>query len=125
VAEDDFHCGNRIRLIDNKVNKVNEMICMSNVPYPPDKMATPNKSIRCGPLTFNPLPPIAADENAPLVATDDQAKLMQWHYHLSHLSFQKLKQLALNGKIPKKLLRLKPPKCAGFQFNTITKLEYT
>ncbi len=30
---------------------------------------------------------------------------MRWHYHLGHLSFPKLKQLALNGKIPKKLAR--------------------
>ncbi len=49
---------------------------------------------------------------------------MQWHYHLGHLSFQKLKQLALNGKIPKKLLKLKPPKCAGCLFGAMTKLPW-
>jgi hypothetical protein len=49
---------------------------------------------------------------------------MQWHYHLGHLSFQKLKQLALNGKIPKILLKLKPPKCAGCLFGTMTKLPW-
>jgi hypothetical protein len=41
------------------------------------------------------------DEDVPLAAADDQAELMQWHYRLGHLSFQKLKQLALNGEIPK------------------------
>ncbi len=60
----------------------------------------------------------------PLAATDDQAELMQWHYHLSHLSFQKLKQLTLNGEIPKKLSKLKPPKCAGCLFGTMSKLPW-
>ncbi len=49
---------------------------------------------------------------------------MQWHYCLAHLSFQKLKQLALNGKIPKKLSKLKPPKCAGCLFGMMTKLHW-
>jgi hypothetical protein len=37
-------------------------------------------------------------------------------------SFQKLKQLALNGEIPKKLSKLKPPKCTGCLFGAMTKL---
>jgi hypothetical protein len=106
VAEEDFHRGNRKRLIDDKVNEDDETICTSNVPDPPDKMATPDESICCGPLIFDPSPPIAADEDVPLAAADDQAELMQWHYCLGHLSFQKLKQLALNGEIPKKLSKL-------------------
>ncbi len=76
-------------------------------------MATPDNYIRHGPFTFDPLPPVALDEDITLAAANDQAELMQWHYHLGHLSFQKLKQLALNGKIPKKFSKLKPPKCAG------------
>ncbi len=91
MAEEEFHCGNRKRLIDNKVNKDNETVCTSNLPDPPDKMAAPNKFIRPGPLTFDPLPSIAADEDAPLAASNDQANMMQWHYRLGHLSFQKLK----------------------------------
>jgi hypothetical protein len=35
-----------------------------------------------------------------IAAVNNQAKLMHWHYRLSHLAFSKLKQLALNGKIP-------------------------
>jgi hypothetical protein len=49
---------------------------------------------------------------------------MRWHYRLGHLSFQKLKQLALNGKIPKKLSKLKPPKCNGCLFGAMTKLPW-
>ncbi len=125
VAEEDFHCGNRKRSIDNKVNKDDETICTSNVPDPPDKTATPDESIHHGPLIFDTLPPIAADEDITLAAADDQAESMGWHYRLGHLSFQKLKkQLALNGEIPKKLSKLKPPKCAGYLFGAMTKLPW-
>jgi hypothetical protein len=123
VAEEDFHCGNRKQSIDYKVNKDDKTICTSYVPDPPDKTAIPDKSICHGPLIFDPSPPIAADEDVTLAAIDDQAELMQWHYHLGHLSFQKLKQLALNGEIPKKLSKLKPPKCAGCLFGVMTKLH--
>ncbi len=40
------------------------------------------------------------------------------------MSFPKLKQLALNGKIPKKLAKVLPPKCAGCLFGTMTKLPW-
>jgi hypothetical protein len=76
------------------------------------------------PSFFDPLPPIAVDEDVPLAADDNQAKLMQWHYRLGHLSFQKLKQLALNGQVPKELSKLKPPKCAGCLFGAKTKLPW-
>ncbi len=59
-----------------------------------------------------------------LSATDKQARLMQWYYHLGHLTFLKLKQLALNSKIPKKLAKVLPPKCAGCLFGAMTKLSW-
>jgi hypothetical protein len=77
VAEEDFHCGNRKRLFNNKVNEDDETICTSNVPDPPDKMATTDESICHGPLIFDPSPSIAADEDIPLAAAGDQAELMQ------------------------------------------------
>ncbi len=49
---------------------------------------------------------------------------MQWHYRLGHLPFSKLKQLALNGEIPKMLAKVKPPKCAGCLFGAITKIPW-
>jgi hypothetical protein len=70
------------------------------------------------------LPPLAEDEDTPLDAANNQAELMQWQYHLGHLPFPKLKQLALNGKIPKKLAKLTPPKCAGCLFSAMTKLPW-
>jgi hypothetical protein len=59
-----------------------------------------------------------------LSATDKQAKLMQWHFCLGHLTFPKLKQLALNGKIPKKLAKVQPPNFAGCLFGAMTKLSW-
>jgi hypothetical protein len=91
VAEEDVHRDNMKQLIDNKVNEDDETIHTFNVPDPPDETAAPDKSICHGPLIFDPLPPIAADEDITLAAADDQAELMQWHYRLGHLSFQKAK----------------------------------
>ncbi len=45
-------------------------------------------------------PKLEEDKHVYLATVDDQAKLMRWRYCLGHLSFAKLKQLALNGKIP-------------------------
>jgi hypothetical protein len=49
---------------------------------------------------------------------------MHWHYRMSHLSFPKLKQLALNGKISKKLANVTSPKCNGCPFGTMKKLPW-
>jgi hypothetical protein len=49
---------------------------------------------------------------------------MQWHYRLGHLTFAKLEQLALNGEIPKKLVTVTPPKCAGCLFRAMTKISW-
>jgi hypothetical protein len=49
---------------------------------------------------------------------------MKWNYCLGHLTFPKLKQLALNGKIRKKLAKVLPPKCAGCLFGAMTKLPW-
>jgi hypothetical protein len=124
VAEEDFHRGNRKWLIDDKVKEYDKTIHTSNVPDPSDETTAPDKSICCGPLIFDPSTPIAANEDVPLVAADDQAEWMQWHYRLGHLSFQKLKQLALNGEVPKNLSMLKPSKCAGCLFGAMTKLPW-
>ena len=49
---------------------------------------------------------------------------MRWHYRLSHLSFAKLKQLALNGEIPQRLAKVKPSACMGCLFGTMTKVSW-
>jgi hypothetical protein len=58
------------------------------------------QTTRMGPLTFDVNPELKEDEHVYLAAINNQARLMRWHYRLSHLAFSKLKQLALNGAIP-------------------------
>ncbi len=85
---------------------------------------SPFEVIRRCPPTFNPSPHQEEGEDTQLAAADDQTKPMHWHYRLGHLPFSKLKQLALNGEIPKKLAKAKPPKCAGCLFGAMTKIPW-
>jgi hypothetical protein len=79
---------------------------------------------RMGPLTFDVYPQLKEDEHVYLTAVDDQAKLMRWYYRLGHLSFSKLKQLALNGLVPQRLAKVKPPAFTGCLFGAITKVPW-
>jgi hypothetical protein len=79
------------------------------------------ETTRIGPLTFDVNPELE-DNKHYLAAVDNQAELMRWHYRLGHLSFAKLKQLALNGKIPRRLAKVKPPTCTGCLFGAMTKV---
>jgi hypothetical protein len=82
------------------------------------------QTTRMGPLTFDVDPKLEEDKHVYLAAVDDPAKLMRWHYHLSHLAFSKLKQLALNREIPRRLAKVKPPACAGCLFGAMTKVPW-
>jgi hypothetical protein len=59
------------------------------------------QTTRMGPLTFNINPKLEEDKHIYLAPVNNQAKLMRWHYRLGHLAFSKLKQLALDGEIPR------------------------
>jgi hypothetical protein len=82
------------------------------------------QTTRMGPLTFDVNPKLKEDKHVYLAAVDNQARLMRWHYRLSHLAFFKLKQLALNGEIPQRLAKIKPPACAGCLFGAMTKVPW-
>jgi hypothetical protein len=82
------------------------------------------QTTRTGPLTFNVNPELEKDMHVYLVAVNDQAELMCWHYRLGHLAFSKLKQLALNGEIPQQLAKVKPPACMGCLFGAMTKVSW-
>ncbi len=103
-------------------NADNRTVKTANSPSP--QQEEPSKVTQQGPLTFDPSPPTKEATVVQLSAADKQAKLMRWHYHLGHLTFPMLKQLALNGKIPKKLAKVLPPKCAGCLFGAMTKLSW-
>jgi hypothetical protein len=107
---------------DEGVNEDNETIKTSNIPAPAAVEEPPSEAIHSGPLTFNPRPQEEEDEHTTLAASKDQAELMRWHYHLGHLPFLKLKQLAIIYKIPRKLAKVAPPKCAGCLFGAMTKI---
>ncbi len=59
-------------------NADNRMVKTANLPSPQQK--EPSKVTQQGPLTFDPSPPTKeAKDHVQLSATNEQAKLMQWH----------------------------------------------
>ncbi len=87
-------------------NADNRTVKTANLPSP--QQEEPSKVTQQEPLTFDPSPLTKEAKDVQLSAANKKAKLMQWHYCLGHLTFPKLKQLALNGKIPKKLAKVLP-----------------
>jgi hypothetical protein len=122
VAEEKLNYDKEVS-VNEGVLEDDETIKTSNLPPPPaDK--NPSEAIRRSPLTFDPSPPQEEGEDTRLAAANDQTKLMHWHYRLGHLPFVKLKQLALNGEISKKLTKVKPPKYAGCLFGAMTRISW-
>ena len=64
---------------------------------------------------------IEEGEDMDVPATTVQAELLRWHYRLGHVSFKKLKIMALLGILPKKLANVKPPVCAGCIYGGMTR----
>jgi hypothetical protein len=63
-------------------------------------------------LTEVPLQPtlnVIEDDEGRLAGESKQADLLRWHYRLGHLSFVKIKLLALLTILPWKLAAVKPP----------------
>jgi hypothetical protein len=122
VAEENLNYDKEVS-VNEGVLEDDETIKTLNLPPPPaDK--NPSEAIRCGPLTFDPSPPQEEGEDTQLATADNQTELMHWHYRLGHLPFVKLKRLALNGEIPKKLAKVKPPKCTGCLFGAMTRIPW-
>ena len=109
-------------LASEGANADNRTMKTTNLPLP--QQEEPSKVTQQGPLTFDPLPPTEEAKDVQLSAANKQAELMQWHYRLGNLTFPKLKQLALNGNISKKLTKVLPPKCVGCLFGMMTKLPW-
>jgi hypothetical protein len=75
-------------------------------------------------LTEAPLqltPNVIEDDEGRLVGESSQADLLRWHYRLGHVSFAKIRLLALLGILPRKLAVVKPPKCAGCLYGSMTR----
>ena len=67
-----------------------------------------------------PLPSWLSPQLERLHPLSRQAELLWWHHQLSHCSCKILKTLAKNGKIPRKLAKVKPPKCTRCLFGALT-----
>ena len=85
---------------------------------PQDKVMTevPKASL----VDMGPVTPIIPDDQEP-TSLDPHDELLRWHYRLGHLSFDRLKQLASTGQLPKRLLSCKKPFCAACQYGKMTK----
>jgi hypothetical protein len=75
-------------------------------------------------LRYNPSPPLTKEDMYCVATPDDQAELMRWHYCLGHEPFARLKSLAENGEIPKRLACIRPPRCAGCLYGAMTNVPW-
>jgi hypothetical protein len=124
IAKENLLLEKQQKSVDEGVTEDNEAVQMANLPPLPanDK---PHPGVACrGALTFDPSLPLEEDKEFQLAAANDQAELMRWHYRLCHLSFPKLKVLAKNGEIPRRLAKVPPPKCVGCLFGAMTKIPW-
>ena len=64
---------------------------------------------------------IPTEELDHVTATSDYAELLRWHYRLGHMSFARIKLLAALGILPRRLMLVRTPKCAGCLFGSMTK----
>ena len=90
-------------------------------PEEEEPVASPEQSPKApvqGPMTtvvdLGPLPHVIPEDPEP-TSLDSHDELLRWHYRLGHLPFDRVKQLARTGQLPKKLLTSKKPFCAACQ----------
>ena len=77
---------------------------------------TPKASL----VDMGPITHVIRDDKEP-TSLDPHDELLRWHYRLVHLSFDRIKQLASAGQLPKRLLSCKKPFCAACQYGKMTK----
>jgi hypothetical protein len=71
-----------------------------------------------------PSPTLIEQEEDTIAATSPRGELLRWHYRLGHLSFSKLKIMALLNIIPSKLALTRPPKCACCIYGKMTRVPW-
>ena len=64
---------------------------------------------------------IPTEEQDHVTATSDYAELLRWHYRLGHMSFARIKLLAALGILPRRLMLVRTPKCAGCLYGSMRK----
>ena len=74
----------------------------------------PTTVVDVGPITH-----VIPDDPEPK-SMEPQDELLRWHYRLGHLPFDRIKQLADKGQLPKRLLTCHTPFCAACQYGKMT-----
>ena len=71
-------------------------------------------------VDLGPIPQMIPDDPEP-TSLNPQDELLRCHYRLGHLPFDRVKQLARTGQLPKRLLTCKKPFCVACQYGKMTK----
>ena len=74
-------------------------------------------------VDMGPVTHVIPDDKEP-TALDPHDELLRWHYRLGHLPFDRIKQLASAGQLPKRLLSCKKPFCSACQYGKMTKCPW-
>ena len=75
----------------------------------------PNNSI----VDMGPVPHVIPDDQEP-TSLDPHDELLRWYYRLGHVPFDRIRQLASQGQLPKHILSCKKPFCAACQYGKMT-----
>ena len=57
-------------------------------------------------------------------AESNPMELLRWYYRLGHLSFAKIRYLAITGRLPLTLATMVPLKCAGCLYAAIIRVPW-
>ena len=71
-------------------------------------------------IDMGPITHIIPDDKEPK-SLDQHDELLRWHYCLGHLPFDRIRQHASKGQLPKRLLSCKKPFCSACQYGKMTK----
>ena len=71
-------------------------------------------------VDMGPVPHVIPDDKEP-TSLDPHDELLRWHYRLGHLPFDRIRQLASQGQLPKRILSSKKPFCTACQYGKMTK----
>jgi hypothetical protein len=86
-----------------------------------DIPATTNTSEKTTTFSLDGPLETAVIEDEEVNIADLQSELMHWHYRLGHLSYKKLKRMALAQEIPYRLRNARPFRCSACMFSKATK----
>ena len=71
-------------------------------------------------VDMGPITHVIPDNKEP-TSLDPHDELLRWHYRLGHLPFDRIRQLASKGQLPKRLMSCKKPLCSACQYGKMTK----